>query len=66
VVIVVAGSGFLRYMVRTIVGTLVEVGTGRRAADDMADVLAASSRSRAGSTAPAHGLFLVRVDYPDA
>ena len=66
VVIDVAGSGFLRYMVRTIVGTLVEVGTGRRAVDDMADVLAASSRSRAGSTAPAHGLFLVRVDYPDA
>lgn len=62
----VEGSGFLRYMVRTIVGTLVEVGMGRRAADDMAAVLASQTRSRAGPTAPAHGLFLVHVDYQDA
>ena len=65
-VVDVDGSGFLRYMVRTIVGTLVEVGTGRREADDIAAILASSSRSRAGPTAPAQGLFLVRVDYRDA
>ncbi len=66
VVVEVEGNGFLRYMVRTIVGTLVEVGMGRRAADDMAAVLASSTRSQAGPTAPAHGLFLVHVDYQDA
>lgn len=57
------GTGFLRHMVRNLVGTLVEVGTGRRAAADMAALLAARDRSRAGRTAPAHGLTLVRVRY---
>ena len=59
----VAGDGFLRHMVRTIVGTLVEVGRARRPAADVAAVLAARLRARAGPTAPARGLFLVRVDY---
>jgi tRNA pseudouridine38-40 synthase len=61
----VAGDGFLRHMVRAIVGTLVEVGRGRQRADWMRDVIASRDRSRAGKTAPAHGLFLVRVDYGD-
>ena len=60
----VVGDGFLRYMVRTIVGTLVEVGTARRPVEDVALTLASRRRERAGPTAPAHGLFLVRVDYP--
>ena len=59
----VTGAGFLRHMVRTIVGTLVEVGRGRRPVDWMADVLASRDRAAAGPTAPAAGLFLVRVDY---
>ena len=59
----VQGDGFLRHMVRTIVGTLVEVGSGRREAAAVADVLASRSRAQAGPTAPARGLFLVRVDY---
>ena len=59
----VAGDGFLRHMVRTIVGTLVEVGRARRPAADVTAVLAARRRARAGPTAPARGLFLVRVDY---
>jgi tRNA pseudouridine38-40 synthase len=54
---------FLRQMVRAIVGTLVEVGTGTRAIGSLETVLAAKSRAEAGRTAPAHGLFLVRVDY---
>ena len=62
----VEGDGFLRHMVRAIVGTLVEVGRGRRAADDIASVLESKRRDRAGSTAPAHGLFLVRVTCADA
>ena len=59
----VTGDGFLRHMVRAIVGTLVEVGRGWRPADSMASLLASRTRAQAGATAPPHGLFLVRVDY---
>jgi tRNA pseudouridine38-40 synthase len=58
------GSGFLRHMVRILVGTLLQVASGRREPDDLAAVLAARDRSRAGPTAPAHALTLVRVQYP--
>jgi tRNA pseudouridine38-40 synthase len=59
----VEGSGFLRHMVRNLVGTLLEIGLGRRAPDEMAAILASRDRARAGPTAPARGLTLVRVDY---
>lgn len=59
----IAGSGFLRHMVRNIVGTLVEVGRGRRAPASVADTLNAGDRQAAGPTAPARGLFLAHVDY---
>jgi tRNA pseudouridine38-40 synthase len=59
----ITGNGFLRHMVRAIVGTLVEIGRGRRPAQSMADLVAGGTRADAGATAPAHGLFLVRVDY---
>jgi tRNA pseudouridine38-40 synthase len=59
----IRGDGFLRHMVRNIVGTLVEVGSGRRAAEAMPAILASRDRARAGPTAPAHGLFLVSVEY---
>jgi len=59
----VTGDGFLRHMVRAIVGTLVDIGRGRRPAQAMADLIAGGTRADAGATAPAHGLFLVRVDY---
>jgi tRNA pseudouridine38-40 synthase len=62
-VIRVKGNGFLRHMARNIVGTLVEIGLGRWTADRMAEILASRDRSQAGATAPAHGLFLVRVEY---
>jgi tRNA pseudouridine38-40 synthase len=62
----VTGSGFLRHMVRAIAGTLVDIGRGRRDPEWMRDVIASRDRTRAGKTAPAHGLFLVRVDYADS
>jgi tRNA pseudouridine38-40 synthase len=54
---------FLKQMVRSMVGTLVEVGTGRRTASSISEILAAQDRTKAGRTAPAQGLFLLRVDY---
>ncbi len=59
----IAGDGFLRHMVRAIVGTLIEVGRGRRQPEDMGKLLASGVRSDAGATAPPHGLFLVGVVY---
>ena len=59
------GSGFLRYMVRNIVGTLLEVGAGRRSPSSMGELLAAQDRRQAGPTAAARGLALVAVLYPE-
>ncbi|HSS77699.1 MAG TPA: tRNA pseudouridine(38-40) synthase TruA [Thermoanaerobaculia bacterium] len=60
----VVGDGFLRGMVRALVGTLVEVGTGKRSLESFAGLLAGGPRAAAGPTAPAHGLVLERVFYP--
>ncbi len=54
---------FLKHMVRAIVGTLVEVGLGKRTPDSLTAVLKSRNRSSAGQTAPPHGLCLMRVDY---
>ena len=59
----VEADGFLRYMVRTIVGTLVDVGRGKRSAEEVAAILAAKDRRRAGLTAPPQGLYLKDVKY---
>ncbi len=62
----ITGDGFLHRMVRITIGTLVEIATGQRALDDVPHVLAARDRRAAGYTAPAEGLFLAGVTYPDA
>jgi tRNA pseudouridine38-40 synthase len=59
----IEADGFLKHMVRNIVGTLVEVGSGRRAAEDIPELLEAKDRSLAGVTAPPGGLFLKKVKY---
>jgi len=60
---IVTGDGFLRHMVRNIVGTILEVGKGKLAQSDVVEILAAKDRSAAGPTAPARGLFLKEVLY---
>jgi tRNA pseudouridine38-40 synthase len=59
----VRGNGFLHHMVRNLVGTFLLVGKGSLRPEDMAGILQAKSRSAAGPTAPAHGLYLVSVEY---
>jgi len=59
----IEANGFLRYMVRNIVGTLVEVGQSKMAPERFKDVLDSGERARAGATAPPQGLFLVKVHY---
>lgn len=64
VVIRVCGNGFLYNMVRIIAGTLLEVGQGRRKPESMEEVLLACDRQNAGPTAPAHGLMLMKYEFP--
>ena len=59
----VSGSGFLRHMVRNIVGTVVNAGKGKHSADHVGEILQARDRSAAGVNAPPNGLFLWRVAY---
>jgi len=59
----IRGDGFLRHMVRAVVGSLVEIGLGRRTAGWMDEIVASRERAAAGRTAPPQGLFLVGVEY---
>ena len=61
----IAANAFLRHMVRNIVGTLLLVGEGKLDAKGFAAVLASRDRRQAGRTAPAHGLYLMSVSYPE-
>jgi len=63
VLILAEGDGFLRYMVRTIVGTLIDVARGKQTAARVSQILESRDRSLAGFSAPANGLTLIRVDY---
>lgn len=59
----ISGDGFLRYMVRSIVGTLLAVGRGEKDSDTIQTAIETGDRSLAGMTAPAHGLTLLKVHY---
>ncbi len=62
----VTGSGFLKQMVRNIVGTLVDLNQEQAPPERLKEILALLDRRRAGPTAPPQGLFLYRVNYPEA
>jgi len=59
-------NGFLRRMVRNLIGTIVEVGKGKRTVDDFERIIKSKDRKLAGMTAPGRGLYLVSVNYPDS
>lgn len=63
--ITVEANAFLRHMMRRIAGTVLEIGEGRKPAEYMEQVLTAKCKALAGPTAPAKGLFLIQVTYPD-
>ena len=63
---VITADRFLRNMVRAVVGTLFEIGKGRMTEAQLAEVIAAHNRCKAGHSAPAEGLSLVRIQYPDS
>lgn len=65
ITIQVTGSGFLYHMVRIIAGTLMEVGKGNLVPDRMEEILSACDRTKAGPTAPACGLTLVKYEFPE-
>lgn len=62
----IEASSFCQQMVRSVVGTMVEIGRGKRKAGEMMGIIAGKDRSRAGQPAPAHGLCLWDVTYPDS
>ena len=59
----IVADGFLRNMVRAVVGTLLQVGEGKRTPEDIATILASKDRSQAGQNAPPHGLYFVEAGY---
>ena len=65
IVLRIRGNGFLYNMVRIITGTLLRVGGGLIKPEQIPEILAAQDRSAAAETAPAHGLKLVKIEYPD-
>lgn len=59
----IKGTGFFRYMIRNIMGTLIEIGEGKRSSKDIIDILKAQDRRKAGKTAPPEGLYLKDIYY---
>ena len=64
IIFTISADRFLRNMVRAIVGTMVEIGSGKKNIDDFKKILESRDRNQAGPSAPAHGLYLTQVKYP--
>ena len=64
-VFTIKADRFLRNMVRAIVGTLVEVGKGKITTEEFKDIIESRNRAAAGTSVPAHGLFLMDIEYPE-
>jgi tRNA pseudouridine38-40 synthase len=64
-VFTISANRFLRNMVRAIVGTLLEIGQNKITIEDLKKIIKSKNRSEAGQSVPAHGLFLVKVEYPE-
>jgi tRNA pseudouridine38-40 synthase len=64
-VFTIEADRFLRNMVRAIIGTVLKVGQGKISIDEFSEIIEAKDRKRAGDSAPAHGLFLVEIKYPE-
>jgi tRNA pseudouridine38-40 synthase len=60
---IVVANGFMHYMVRTMVGTLIEVGRGKIPAEQIEEIITSKNRAKAGATAPPQGLFLIKANY---
>lgn len=60
----ITADRFLRNMVRAIVGTLLEIGLGKMQVEEIHEILESKDRSRAGTSVPAHGLYLTKIEYP--
>lgn len=65
-VFTITADRFLRNMVRAVVGTLLEVGYGKRSVESITELIESKNRSQAGASAPAKGLFLHKISYPEA
>lgn len=63
IIIEITGNGFLYNMVRIISGTLLEVGLGKISPNEIPEIIESKDRTRAGKTLPAHGLYLLKVEY---
>lgn len=66
IVFQITADRFLRNMVRAIVGTLVEIGNGQRSLESIREIMESRDRKKAGASAPAHGLTLFRIQYPES
>lgn len=65
IVFTITADRFLRNMVRAIVGTLIEAGKGKLTVEEFRNIIESKDRGKAGASAPAHGLFLTNIEYPD-
>lgn len=64
-VFIITANRFLRNMIRAIVGTLLDIGSGKTSLDDLVNIIESKNRSMAGYSVPAKGLFLAKINYPD-